>query len=79
MQHSKYEKTEKNLEYFKEMNDKMKFTGTDLEILPNMVKEDTGLREHFKLMLNASIGKFGQHTQPTKTRFVQTQVCYINQ
>ncbi len=65
---------EKNDKYFKEINEKMKFSGTELEILPSMVKEDEGLREHFKLMLNASIGKFGQQDKRTKTKFVQTQV-----
>ncbi len=56
------------------MNIKMNFTGTKLELEPNMVKEDNSLREHFKLMLNASIGKFGQHARPTTTKFIQTQV-----
>ncbi len=58
------------------MNIKMKFTGTDLEIDPNMIEEDEVLREHFKLMLNSSIGKFGQHTRSNATKFIQTQVGF---
>ncbi len=55
----------------------MQFVGTELEISPSMIKEDPTLQQHFKLMLNASIGKFGQHSQSTITKFVQTQVRQI--
>ncbi len=52
----------------------MKFEGTELQLHPSIIEEDNLLREHFKLMLNSSIGKFAQQTPPTTTKFVQTQV-----
>ncbi len=67
-------KEEEKKEYFQEMNRKMKFIGSGLELDPNMIQEEDTLREHFKLMLNASIGKFAQNVRPTTTKFIQTQV-----
>ncbi len=55
----------------------MGFDKTNMELSPSTIKEDNFLREHFKLMLNCGIGKFGQHHETSETHFAQSQVNKI--
>ncbi len=53
-----------------EINERLQFFKTPLELKPSDFEENPRLREHFKLMLNAGLGKLAQRKKKSKNFFV---------
>ncbi len=54
------------------MNERMGFEGSPLELKEEDFQENENMRQHFKLMLNAGLGKLAQQAGQNETQFVST-------
>ena len=79
LKYSSYDnqKDENFMQQLDNLNSKMNFKDTELELKPNTLQHDSCLREHFKMLLNSSLGKFSQKQQTFNSVFINSQVRTI--
>ncbi len=60
-------------EDLQELNKKMGFTNTELELKSSDFLENKRLRQHYKLMLNAGLGKLAQRQKKSRSFFAKSE------